>query len=284
MAWVIDFTPSICSILAAAISAIANPTSSTWPFTAPSCVRTCSLSATPRAELSSDRSISPAVCRADSALRMASERTSSATTAKPRPASPARAASTAALSASRFVWNAIASIVLRILAVPSALERISAIAVESSSMRCTPSRVTVRVRSMEASARSALVAFSRVRVSRSCRLPETSCSVAACVALPSASDWLPAESWPAAPETWIVACSTSESAPASCATASLSAPFSLRNSPPSSRTMRADRSRAATCCSAAEAACSGPATAARVSFRPRASSWYAPANRGASAR
>ena len=42
--------------------------------------------------------------------RWASERTSVATTAKPRPASPARAASTAALSASRLVWRAISSI------------------------------------------------------------------------------------------------------------------------------------------------------------------------------
>ena len=42
--------------------------------------------------------------------RCARLRTSDATTAKPRPASPARAASTAALSASRLVCRAISSI------------------------------------------------------------------------------------------------------------------------------------------------------------------------------
>ena len=42
--------------------------------------------------------------------RCARLRTSEATTAKPRPASPARAASTAALSARRLVWRAISSI------------------------------------------------------------------------------------------------------------------------------------------------------------------------------
>ena len=57
-----------------------------------------------------DLEISPLISRAASAERCASARTSMATTAKPRPASPARAASTPALRASRLVWNAISSI------------------------------------------------------------------------------------------------------------------------------------------------------------------------------
>ena len=52
--------------------------------------------------------ISLAAC----ALRPASERTSDATTAKPLPCSPARAASTAALSARILVWKAMPSITL----------------------------------------------------------------------------------------------------------------------------------------------------------------------------
>jgi Tfp pilus assembly protein PilW len=51
------------------------------------------------------------------AERPARLRTSVATTANPRPCSPARAASTAAFSASRLVWNAISSITLMMSAI-----------------------------------------------------------------------------------------------------------------------------------------------------------------------
>ena len=58
----------------------------------------------------SEASTSTRISFAAAALRCARLRTSPATTAKPRPFSPARAASTAAFSARIFVWNAIPSI------------------------------------------------------------------------------------------------------------------------------------------------------------------------------
>ncbi|BDG60868.1 hypothetical protein caldi_19580 [Caldinitratiruptor microaerophilus] len=55
-------------------------------------------------------SIRPAIFLAEAAHRSASRRTSSATTANPHPRSPVRAASLAAVSASRFVYSAIPEI------------------------------------------------------------------------------------------------------------------------------------------------------------------------------
>ena len=72
--------------------------------------------------------MSASVRRAASLLRRASVRTSAATTAKPRPASPARAASTAAFNARRFVWNASSLMSRMIAAVRSAASPIFPIA------------------------------------------------------------------------------------------------------------------------------------------------------------
>ena len=65
-------------------------------------------------DLRPDVRISALISFAASAERWASARTSCATTAKPRPASPARAASTPAFRARRLVWKAISSITLMI--------------------------------------------------------------------------------------------------------------------------------------------------------------------------
>ncbi|MNY42444.1 hypothetical protein D3C86_1773330 [compost metagenome] len=60
----------------------------------------------PRSTRETESAISPSISFAASALRLARFRTSPATTANPRPCSPARAASTAAFSARIFVWKA----------------------------------------------------------------------------------------------------------------------------------------------------------------------------------
>jgi hypothetical protein len=69
-----------------------------------------STSREPASTLSTLSLISCLISLAACALRCARLRTSPATTAKPRPCSPARAASTAAFSARMLVWNAMPSI------------------------------------------------------------------------------------------------------------------------------------------------------------------------------
>ncbi len=73
--------------------------------------------AEPSATRPTESSISPLISLAALAERWARVRTSLATTAKPRPCSPARAASTAALSARILVWKAMPSITLMMSAI-----------------------------------------------------------------------------------------------------------------------------------------------------------------------
>ncbi|CAB3927603.1 hypothetical protein LMG3412_06014 [Achromobacter deleyi] len=80
----------------------------------------------PAPTLVTESSIRPLISLAAWALRWASERTSPATTAKPLPCSPARAASTAAFSARMLVWKAM----------PSMTDTISEILRELAEMPC----------------------------------------------------------------------------------------------------------------------------------------------------
>ncbi len=84
----------------------------------------------PSFTLASDCSIKPLISRAACALRWARLRTSPATTAKPLPCSPARAASTAAFKARILVWKAMPSITFTIWAICPELA-------DKSSMVCT---------------------------------------------------------------------------------------------------------------------------------------------------
>ena len=128
--------PADCSIPAAAISAIISLT-----FLTALTISSSVLPDSPtRREPSSTRStlslIRPLISFAAPAERCARLRTSPATTAKPLPCSPARAASTAAFSASKLVWKAISSITPIISAIFLLLALISDIA---STARCTTS-------------------------------------------------------------------------------------------------------------------------------------------------
>ena len=120
--------------------------------------------------------------------RCASARTSLATTAKPLPASPARAASTPAFSAKRLVWKAMSSITLMIwliwsddlsisvmaetapattLPLSSASERAERTMVSTSRARSAAERIDVVSSSSAAAVSSSVAAWVSVRVERS---------------------------------------------------------------------------------------------------------------------
>ena len=109
-AWFTWPMPSRCSLVDAVISAMRSLTRRTpWTISSmlwPAWLTCCE----PDSTLSTLAVIRPLISLAASALRWASARTSPATTAKPRPCSPARAASTAAFSARMLVWKAMESI------------------------------------------------------------------------------------------------------------------------------------------------------------------------------
>ena len=102
--------PSVCSAVAVPISPTSTLTCWAWPTISPMVCWAWPTSAAPLRTVSTLLPIKVLISRAALALRWARLRTSEATTAKPRPCSPARAASTAALSARILVWKAMPSI------------------------------------------------------------------------------------------------------------------------------------------------------------------------------
>src|SRR5471030_391022 len=117
IAWWTWSSPAVCSALASAISPMMSVTRLTLSTTASMVLRALSASCVPSTTLSTESSISSLISLAAAALRWARLRTSDATTAKPRPCSPARAASTAAFSARILVWKAMPSITPMISAI-----------------------------------------------------------------------------------------------------------------------------------------------------------------------
>ena len=106
--------PCDCSRVAMPICPISALTWATDCTTSSIVWRADCICTAPRSVWALDSPIRVRISPAALALRWASARTSAATTAKPRPCSPARAASTAALSARMLVWKAMPSMVAMI--------------------------------------------------------------------------------------------------------------------------------------------------------------------------
>jgi hypothetical protein len=131
--------PSLCSAAAAVISPMMSVTRCTLATISPMVLPASCTRREPASTLSTLAPIRLLISRAASALRWARLRTSPATTAKPRPCSPARAASTAALSARMLVWKAMPSITPMMSAIFLELALISSM-VETTWLTTVPPR------------------------------------------------------------------------------------------------------------------------------------------------
>ena len=110
MASLIWEMPACCSVAALLISFNTVPTCCTEVKASFMRLKASLVCSPPVVTREAESVISCRISRAALEVRCANARTSAATTAKPRPASPARAASTAALSARILVWKATPSI------------------------------------------------------------------------------------------------------------------------------------------------------------------------------
>ena len=244
--------PVVCSLAAVAISPSSVPTRLTDCIACAMRSRASRLCALPAATRSLDSSISCLISRAASVVRCASARTSEATTAKPRPDSPARAASTAALSARMLVWKATPSMVRMISAMRSddcvicsivsaeactaawlrsAMVAISAASCEpwlaDAALCCTVPLIC----SIDAAVSSRLLACDSVRLDRSWLPAEISCTAELTLTISARTSATTVRMFSAS---WFSACCNSPATPrASTSTVCVRSP-ALRYSAPSS--------------------------------------------------
>ena len=124
-------------------------------------------------------------------------RTSSATTAKPLPAEPALAASTAAFRARMFVWNAMSSMVFTICSISSEERSILCMAFTISSISSMP---LLRAVSACPTSSAAVCVWSAILWRSfviSATEADSSCTEAACSVAPWESPCAPEETWSA---------------------------------------------------------------------------------------
>ena len=158
----------------------------TWCMPWPAWRISCVLLATCRTESSISRRISLEA----SAERCARLRTSEATTAKPRPCSPARAASTAAFSARMLVWKAIPSITAMISDMRPALRSIASTECTACSITPLPCSTAWRTWAVQRSAATAVSALFCTTAVTCSTLTTVCATFEACSSVRAARAWL----------------------------------------------------------------------------------------------
>ena len=185
--------PSVCSLEPVEISPTSSSTLRALMTISSKLCATFALIRTPCSLRLTESSIFTAVSFADCAERCARDRTSSATTAKPAPASPARAASTAAFRARMLVWKAISSIVFTIFAMLADESLMPSMACFISDMLPAPASAAWRVWLERFFAFAADSALRLVMLNISSSEALVSSMEAACSLAPEAIDWLDVE-------------------------------------------------------------------------------------------
>ncbi len=202
-----------------------------------------------------ESSIRVLISLAAPAERWASARTSEATTAKPRPCSPARAASTAAFKARMLVWKAMPSITEMISAMRLDEASIPAMVVTTRPTTSPPCEATCAALAASVLACTAWSAFWRtVEVSSSIEAAVSS-RLAACCSVRRDRSLLPEAISPAARLMLAVACWMRPTISVSWVTVVSASSRICANTPWNSPCMRAVRSPAAIARSSAEICC-----------------------------
>ena len=278
-AWLTCSIPAVCSWLAAEISPMMSVTRRTLATISSMVLPAESTWALPSSTLPTESSMSCLISLAAAAERWARVRTSEATTAKPRPWSPARAASTAAFSARMLVWKAMESMTPMMSTI---LREASLMA----DMVCTTwaTAEPPRTATWEAAAASWLACWAlapfclTVEVSSSMEAAVCS-SELACSSVRADRSWLPDAIWPLAVamesvpwRTWpTMRCRLSFMCCRACSS------WPVSSLPCTS--MRLPRSPAATACARLTACCRGRATLRAISSAMPRPKRTAPASR-----
>ncbi|MNF43099.1 hypothetical protein D3C84_241700 [compost metagenome] len=190
--------PRLCSVEAAAISAMMSVTRlmamtmslMVWPAWATRVL--------PFSTLLTESEISVLISLAAAAERCARVRTSAATTAKPRPCSPARAASTAALRARILVWKAMPSMTPMMSAILRADSLMAVMVLTTFCTTLPPSVATSEAFTARELACRAFSALSFTVLVSSSMLDAVSSRLEACCSVRVESSALPLEISPAA--------------------------------------------------------------------------------------